>query len=292
MKIITQDTEKYLLETIERRLGLPAPTFCLHITGSGFTNTEFEALPRLIETWIGEESGEVLICHDRDVFIFSPNLSEKTFLQFKERFRTLFERDAGPVRVQLSFYNLDIQSFGLIELAKAKLARERARRSDAARQDTNKLKALRSAQFHAIILNQDMEGTIVKRRQMRSKLEILVVEDDPFSRKLIATALSNFSVSFAEDGTSAIMGYLQKAPDIVFLDIDLPDVTGNEVLAKILSFDPAAYIVMLSGNSQTENVIKTTRAGARGFVGKPFTMDKLLHYIGKCPRNYLEYAGL
>lgn len=292
MKTVLKDAERHLLEILETRINLPGETYCLHIAGSAFAPPEFESLPRLIETWIGHEGGEIIICHDKDIFAFSSNLSEKSFLQFKERFHDIFAKTPSGIAKPLSFYNLSVQGLGLIELAKSKIAAQEARRHEEISKGAAHIKALKRAEFMSIKLNEDLKGTVVKRRQLRSKPEILVVEDDPFSRKLIAAVLHSFSVTFAEDGYSALIAYLQKAPDITFLDIDLPDVTGNDVMDRVLSFDPSAYIVMLSGNSQPENVLKSMKAGAKGFIGKPFTKDKVLQYIAKCPRNSLEQVSL
>ncbi|PZQ44776.1 MAG: hypothetical protein DI551_09445 [Micavibrio aeruginosavorus] len=57
------------------------------------------------------------------------------------------------------------------------------------------------------------------------------------------------------------------------------------MLIKILSFDQNAFAVMLSGNSNEENIIHAMMLGAKGFVGKPFSKDKLSYYIQKCKHN-------
>ena len=70
---------------------------------------------------------------------------------------------------------------------------------------------------------------------------------------------------------------------MIFLDIDLPDVNGHEVLSSILKIDANAHIIMLSGNSDQENVVNAIKAGAKGFVAKPFLKDRLYKYIDECP---------
>ena len=85
------------------------------------------------------------------------------------------------------------------------------------------------------------------------------------------------------DGQGALMGYVNKAPDVLFLDIGLPDIDGHAVLEKIFKLDPDAYVVMFSGNKDRDNVMKAVELGAKGFVGKPFTSEKLLQYIQKSP---------
>ena len=82
------------------------------------------------------------------------------------------------------------------------------------------------------------------------------------------------------------MQYVTHAPDVLFLDIELPDITGHDVLQKVLEMDPDAFVIMLSGNGNKENIFKAMKTGAKGFVGKPFTKDKLLQYILKCPKAH------
>jgi DNA-binding NtrC family response regulator len=63
---------------------------------------------------------------------------------------------------------------------------------------------------------------------------------------------------------------------------------GHVILQEIVSFDPDAFVVILSGNSFKENIIAALEDGAQGFVTKPFTKDKLLHYIESCETTKLS----
>lgn len=84
-------------------------------------------------------------------------------------------------------------------------------------------------------------------------------------------------------GKASTISYVEHAPDIVFLDIHLPDMDGRELLKQIREFDGDAYVVMLSGDSLPRNVIETKKAGAAGFITKPFNKEKVMHYISHCP---------
>jgi CheY-like chemotaxis protein len=110
---------------------------------------------------------------------------------------------------------------------------------------------------------------------------LLVVEDNEFSRKLIATALNGRRYLFAKNGKEAIGFFEVNKPDMVFLDIELPDLTGLTVLSELLKVDPAAFIVMLSANSDKETVVKCIKSGAKGFIAKPFSKAKVDSYIEK-----------
>lgn len=122
------------------------------------------------------------------------------------------------------------------------------------------------------------------RRAERKKSIVLLVEDDPLSLHLAKKALhADYTVVTAVDGLSARNAYSLHAPDIVFLDIGLPDISGQQVLTDLLRADPTAYIVMLSANSTREAIMKAMQNGAKGFVGKPFSRGKLVQYIDQAP---------
>ncbi len=285
MKVIREQVEESLVQKLRAGDGLSDSKHVLHIRGLPFTPKDIEILPELITRWIGQ-SGEIYICHDRDHFVFSPSLSIKTFTQIRECFQARFEHEYTSVRNArlLSLYEVEGNLQILIDVLESKIASKAEEQRQKAAQKHAESKEEKRAAFFRSMLYPKLIDTVESRRNARTTLEILVVEDDPFSRKLISGALSSHSVTFAEDGYESISAYLHKAPDIVFLDIDLPDVTGHDVLIKTLSFDKNAYIVMLSGNSQGENVMAAIKAGAKGFIGKPFTKDKLFQYIAKCPK--------
>lgn len=145
------------------------------------------------------------------------------------------------------------------------------------------------------ILNMQVEPEVIKRmnavRSARRSVEVMLVEDDIFSRKMVRSSLEKlYHVVPAQNGEEALKYYVTTGPNILFLDIELPDVTGHEILRKIISFDPNAFVVMLSGNGDRMNIMKAMEAGAKGFVAKPFTKDKLLQYIQKCAHGAPQTA--
>lgn len=130
----------------------------------------------------------------------------------------------------------------------------------------------------------EMIASIRERRARHTRPDILVVEDDAFSAKLVANTLrDSCHVTTVGDGPNALLFYAVRAPHVVFLDINLPEITGHDLLLRMMQMDPDAYIIMLSGNAQKENVMKSLQEGAKGFIAKPFTKDKLFTYIKRCP---------
>lgn len=121
-------------------------------------------------------------------------------------------------------------------------------------------------------------------RSLREKPCLMIIEDDVFSRRLVEKALfMRYTLASLDSADNALTTYSKLAPDLIFLDINLPDVSGHELLEKILLLDPEAFIVMLSGNADRQNIMQAMQRGAKGFVAKPFSPDKLYHYIDRCP---------
>jgi CheY-like chemotaxis protein len=129
-----------------------------------------------------------------------------------------------------------------------------------------------------------------KARAARMPLHVMVVEDDPLTRRLVTGAFKDaYALITAENAQEAIANYLLHAPDIVFLDIGLPDTSGFEVLHQIMAIDSDAYVVMFSGNSYLDNVTAALNEGASGFIAKPFKKDKMRHFIHDSALHHRKY---
>jgi CheY-like chemotaxis protein len=129
-----------------------------------------------------------------------------------------------------------------------------------------------------------------KLRAARMPLHVMVVEDDPLTRRLVTGAFKeHHALITAENAETAIANYLLHAPDIVFLDIGLPDTNGFDVLRQIMAIDPDAYVVMFSGNSYLDNVTAALNEGASGFIAKPFKKDKMRHFIHDSALHHRKY---
>jgi len=128
-----------------------------------------------------------------------------------------------------------------------------------------------------------------KYRKDRENLHLLFVEDDEPTRQLLQLSAlslqSGCKVFLASTGKEGIQKYFEYTPDVIFLDIQLPDTTGLDMLRFIQQKDPAAYVVMLSANATSTNVQKALAMGAKGFVAKPFTKRKLQEILEKHARS-------
>lgn len=110
-----------------------------------------------------------------------------------------------------------------------------------------------------------------------NKLTILIVEDDTPVRNLITTTLKTHDYKYltAVNGDSAVMEASSHNPDVVLLDLGLPDVDGVEVIKKIRSWSNMPIIV-ISARSEDNDKIEALDAGADDYLTKPFSVEELL----------------
>lgn len=126
--------------------------------------------------------------------------------------------------------------------------------------------------------------SISLRRDRRDYPLVLIVEDDRFTASYTAGILNkDYEIVQARTGEEAITAYIEHAPDIVFLDIHLPGLSGHETLEAIKAVDPKAFAVMLSVDTVSANIKKAAGFGAHGFLKKPFSRDRLLDTVRKSP---------
>ena len=109
---------------------------------------------------------------------------------------------------------------------------------------------------------------------------VLVVEDDEFARKLMQRALegTGYEVLFAPDGASALGLVRRIRPDLILMDVNLPDTDGVALTQKLKALPHLAEIpvLMLTGEARRETLESSMNAGAAGFIVKPFTRDALV----------------
>jgi two-component system chemotaxis response regulator CheY len=112
--------------------------------------------------------------------------------------------------------------------------------------------------------------------------KILLVDDAAFMRKVISDTLSKngYTELFeAVDGADAVAKYDEVKPDLVIMDITMPNMDGLEALKAIKAKDPDASIVMCSAMGQETMVMDAVRSGAKDFIVKPFKPDRIIKTV-------------
>jgi len=113
--------------------------------------------------------------------------------------------------------------------------------------------------------------------------KILVVDDAEFLRVRISKMLSGEGhvIVEAENGVRAVEVYKAEKPDVVLMDITMPEMDGLTALKEIRSFDSTARVIMLTALGQESVVLEAIKSGARDFVVKPFERERVLSAISK-----------
>lgn len=113
-------------------------------------------------------------------------------------------------------------------------------------------------------------------------LQVLVVDDSLITVKKLSsmlTALGHKVVRTAATGVEALAAYEAYKPDLVTMDITMPDMDGIEATQRIRARFPEALIIMVTSHGQEKMVLDALKAGAKGYVLKPFKEDKLREVI-------------
>lgn len=112
-------------------------------------------------------------------------------------------------------------------------------------------------------------------------MKILIVDDASFMRMMLKDILSKegYAIIEAVDGKDAVEKYKIEMPDIVTMDITMPNMTGIESLKEIKKLDSHAKVIMCSAMGQQNMVIEAIQAGAKDFIVKPFEAERVKNAI-------------
>jgi len=113
---------------------------------------------------------------------------------------------------------------------------------------------------------------------------ILICDDAAFMRMMIKDILSKNGynvVGEAENGMKAVEKFNETKPDLVMMDITMPEMDGIQALKKIKEIDPGANVIMCSAMGQQAMVIESIQSGAKDFIVKPFQADRVLEAVQK-----------
>jgi two-component system chemotaxis response regulator CheY len=122
-------------------------------------------------------------------------------------------------------------------------------------------------------------------------LNILVVDDSLIIRKNIKKYITNLGHSIAgeaKNGTQAIELCRELNPDLITMDITMPDMDGITALKQIREFDKEVNIIMVTSHGQEEMVVSSLKAGAQSYLLKPINEEKLAKTIGNIYKEYTQ----
>jgi two-component system KDP operon response regulator KdpE len=123
-------------------------------------------------------------------------------------------------------------------------------------------------------------------------IKVLVIDDEPPIRKLLRMGLTSQGYDIIEAGNGkAALELMREAPDLVILDLGLPDIQGHELLRTIRSRNESVPVVVLSSRGDEAGKVQALDLGADDYVTKPFGMDELLARMRAALRHQLQLQG-
>lgn len=278
MIVIARDAEEKLMDALRASKSENPGQRCYFMAFSRADLPKqdlFETFLKRLQDVPDSYRAEVYICRDYDVFIFMQGFMQRHFTDFLQKLGKDLGKDSvadlGEVmEVGVHWEKLET----LCERKLEKIAKDHATK-EKERQEAEKitLEALGR-------LDTDQVASLARRRKARAIPLVMIADDDQIARTLVGNVVrENYEWASAKDGQECLSTYVSSAPDVLFLDIGLPDINGHDLLECLLQIDPDAYIIMFSGRKDRENIMKALEAGAQGFIGKPFTREKLTQYI-------------
>ena len=281
MQIITDNAEAKLLNTLEILRKNPDNMRVAHFKLSKIRKSlEQSQINELIKKHLTIANPQIFVTSDSDIFILAPALSGKEVKSLTEDIAHLFDISEHEDLTIIYELNHHINQFTSVIEQKLAAHNLMLTKTESKQPSTN--------QKRLDILSKqppkEKTSTISYRRTKRTSPEMMIIEDDAFTCRLVKNVLqNNYHLTSLNTADYALEMYADIAPNAIFLDINLPNISGHELLEKIIAIDPQAYVVMLSGNSDRDNIMQAMNKGAKGFVAKPFTREKLFQYIDKCP---------
>ncbi len=124
-------------------------------------------------------------------------------------------------------------------------------------------------------------------------VRVLVVDDEPPIRRFLRTSLSaqGYHVLEAENGSTALALIARNPPDVIVLDLGLPDIDGVEIIRRLRDDDSTVPVIVLSSRADERGKVQALDLGADDYVTKPFGTDELLARLRAALRHRLQQHG-
>ena len=119
----------------------------------------------------------------------------------------------------------------------------------------------------------------------RQQYSVLIIDDAHTVREYLRQTLMHldiFQIHEAPSGNRGLAMFNQHQHDLVFLDIELPDINGQQLLQQIKTQADKTHVVMITAHNSIDNVQQSIAAGASGFIAKPFSPLKIKNIVERC----------
>lgn len=279
---IQNGAEKRFIKMLQERrnLGknLGSVLLCAFST-ENFRTTPESVLP-LLDNILGSLGGELYFCDDGDLLVYwrgGNHLTQESIMSVLHRLLTKELSSINNEKI-FKFYDLKIRSPEIKMILLEKIQRPKIEQRKTSVDAPSSPTVITPLELSD--LQQESFDAALMRRNTKENPEIMVVEDQHFSRILLLGLFNKEYRCFgAKDAKEAISNFSVYAPDIIFLDIELPDQNGHELAKFFKSLDPLVHIVMVTANHYQKDVKKAIENQVNGFVVKPYNKQKLLNAI-------------
>lgn len=285
-KIVVAEPEARLVEHLKRLEPVHRGWQVAVIHGSELRMAHRQII-RMRESQIGIESilrptsGIAYLCADADIiFLFPIDGTDASALMnvIVRELLPFLSVDNLTMDGLVSFYPLGVHYDAMLVMAqRKKIALISDNLTKAAQQQNAEALAKQNYAWNA-----ELFSDALKKRSARKEKLAAIIEDDATLRQVAREVLrAHYGLIPSADGYEGLEMYNTYAPDLVFLDIELPHIHGLQVLNMIMQADPQANIIMVTSHNQFEILQKAMQLGAKGFVTKPFTTQTLLQCARK-----------
>lgn len=280
IQTITDNAEKILLATLEdsKRSVMARTALLCRFSDSGITPPTPDMLIEILKDQLKDRNAVVYYCGDTDIFISWSGSAKDVMDTIQKMLESYLRQQKADWRNTGFFQYFDCIAHGeeLRILCKRKLAALAPERVV----QTPVIEKAKELNFTP--QQNSLFAGSVKQRAERTKPEILIVEDQAFSRTLLMGILAKeYNCHTANNAMAALAQYASTAPDIILLDIELPDANGHIIAQFIRHIDKEVWIIMVTANNYSEDVLKAKQNNVQGFVIKPYNKQKILEIMDK-----------
>jgi len=223
----------------------------------------------ILESYLKDVEGRAYFCFGGSLHIICKDVRRDILEQTADHIRDLVKKEDG-LGAQYKIYALDEDGFDYVSHVFERQG------------DCRSFPVSKYSEAATFELLDALENGIEETNTMtiQGGARVLLVDDDPVTRWTVRNTLQHeCELMTATSAHQAFSKFQAFQPDVVFLDIDLPDQNGREVLEWMVRNDPGVCVVMFSSNDNIDNISKTLEEGASGFIAKPFLKQDLMTYV-------------